>query len=1167
MDDEIGESESGDEQKSESKAQTNRVPDESLADKASFVGVGEGEQYSEVFWDNAVTTTLYQIHPRVPSLTTLLECQYKFDSEHIHVRTVKYKMTTRGGNRDRANIDVVLKAGGYERKNSPDTMRQDAQWHNYVVTLSVPLGTYDVEVYLQMRIQYDGPDNDVEDWEGWSDKIIPARTPVIQSPLPNTLVTMPFLVKGNGHWQKGAIRILGPRENIIGIAALKGDGNWEASIYLPLEDMSFYAKQVVGTEISVASNVIKIRQFVTSITSPVENAWVTHPQLFFSGTCISGTTITVVEAKDHAATLSTPRVFNSISWNVGLKPDKTLPSGNLAIQARQQSPGWSDSYSAVVNVMVLGYPVISTSAPLQNPSFKLEGGNGVKGAVVEIFQNSTSKLLGRSAVLTSDKWVVDLINVPSGNLSLVAEQVITIHRSGRGTPQTFKIIPPVVEITGPDSNVPQNTSFTLTGKGAVANATIKVLKDLGNDPPLASKVVVAAGDWSIQLTGLAPGVLSLVAVQEVDGIPSARSGARPFKIRPPKLTAPDVTYPTDSTVKFSGNGHDRATVQITINSGPSPTPPPSVGVASGKWETIATNWAAGEYALTIVQKLSDGAGGWIESLPLDFTFDKTLPDVSDLKHTVEYRPTFSGKGFNGATVHVFCPDRVNLAAPETVVVGNEWSTTASAVWGPSNDREVHVKQTLNGQWSPNWRILKVRTPPLAPGLNVPSEEGLCPEFSGTGWSTAKVHINFSDDPQPYVVTVVAEVWTFRRTTPFSGNTLHKIEVHQVAEGLDSPKVARTFTVYPVIEQPVIIYPPEGKEVPRDISVTGSGGMEGATMRLWDDRYEKYLTPPQLVPPGGEWSIDLRGLTFEEHAIRAEQTIYARPFKRSEQRKFKAVVPPPEFTCPSDGQKLSRTSTLSGKGMPYAQVKVWMLGDTSAPFTEARVDRTGDWNAEVTLPVGEKTIWAVQIYDNDGDPQTSKDSDRVTYQVVPKAPDIESPTKDDHAGRVLVVSGFGVSGDTVTVKVGSTHQSAPVKADRTWWVRLELNQPGGEPLLEVVSALGEFVSEPATRPIVLGTYWPTIEVPAPGSWVANPVSLAGNGRQGVGAVVSWFNPDLELSANIPVDPLNGWQAQAGPSLMTGGQWSRFRQSLNDSEKRSDWVDSERFEVEPGSSKRS
>lgn len=857
------------------------------------------------------------------------------------------------------------------------------------------------------------------------------------------------------------------------------------------------------------------------------------------------------------------------TWS-GLSNYEFVESGSYTIVAYQKLRGVLSEESRSRSFEFYVPPKILKPSPstTQNSSFQMEGNHGEPGAQLVVLEKADPSIsYGTTTVTaTNGSWSIAVSGLPLRWIELVVKQFVGSTTSiSAALPLEIGIPAPVIGT--PPSGSTQDISFRIAGTGALPTATVEIFEDLLNSPPLGSTAASVA-TWYMDLKELAPGPLSLVAMQTLNGRPSPRSGARNFKIRPAELATVTVEQTDGATLVFSGNGHYNVKLQTEIHFTVPPTvsvPPKTLVQPDGKWQTTATDWPFGEYDVEVIQQVSDNANGWIQSLPYKFKVVKRLPDVSDLKHTEEYRPTFSGKGFNGATVHVNHRNSANLAAPTTVVSGNEWSTTAYEIWGPSNNREAHIRQTLNGQWSPTWCVLEVTIPPLAPGLNVPSEEGLYPEFSGTGYSGAEVCINFSDDSQPYKAPVVAEVWTCKRDTPFIAGIPHIIEVTQVAEGLESPKAAKTFTVYPVVEQPVITYPLEGSEVPRDLSVTGSGGMAGATMRLWDERYGKYLTPPQCLANDGEWVIALTGLAFDEHVIRAEQTIYSRPFKRSERRMFEAVVPPPEITCPNGGQKLPRTSTLTGKGMPHARVEVWRHGETSAPLTEANVDGEGNWSAKVTLPVGDKTICALQTYDDNGVPQKSRASDRVTYQVVPKAPDIESPTTDEHAGRVLVVSGFGVAGDTVTVKVGTEQQSEPVRADRTWSVRLELGQPGGDSLLEVVSALGEFESEPATRPIVLRTYLPTVEVPAPGSWVVNPVLLSGSGRQGVGEVVSWFDPDRVLDADIHVDPQDGWQAQAGLSLMTGGQWSRFRQSLNDVEKGSDWVVSKRYEVHPGSSK--
>ena len=72
-----------------SAAQVTEMEDGSLREQ------GDGEQFSEVFWAQAVETTLYQTHPRVPTLQTQMVCQYQFENNRIYVRTLRYRMTTR----------------------------------------------------------------------------------------------------------------------------------------------------------------------------------------------------------------------------------------------------------------------------------------------------------------------------------------------------------------------------------------------------------------------------------------------------------------------------------------------------------------------------------------------------------------------------------------------------------------------------------------------------------------------------------------------------------------------------------------------------------------------------------------------------------------------------------------------------------------------------------------------------------------------------------------------------------------------------------------------------------------------------------------------------------------------------------------------------------------
>jgi hypothetical protein len=131
----------------------------------------------------------------------------------------------------------------------------------------------------------------------------------------------------------------------------------------------------------------------------------------------------------------------------------------------------------------------------------------------------------------------------------------------------------------------------------------------------------------------------------------------------------------------------------------------------------------------------------------------------------------------------------------------------------------------------------------------------------------------------------------------------------------------------------------------------------------------------------------------------------------------------------------------------------------------------------------------------------------------------------------------------------------------------LDQPGGSHGLVAVAQSEGFESEDSEpRMVVLGTYLASIDMPATGDWLANPVEFKGQGRPGIGQVVSGYNPDHVLAADLIVED-RGWQGVSTQVLSAGGHWCRFKQTLDDGGEDgtvSGWVESGRFEVLPPSS---
>jgi hypothetical protein len=880
-------------------------------------------------------------------------------------------------------------------------------------------------------------------------------------------------------------------------------------------------------------------------------------------------TITLHNAANNGL-LGNAVIQSNGSWSANVTlPDQAQP---LTFYAIQQIGSYFSVNSNQKTVTLLRVaPVIDSPKPgevVAVGSQLLLRGRGTPGKTIDVMTPGGAILHATATVKADRTWeaVFNLANYPNGG-------TVVMQAGHRGMddwsqPQSF-ILLAMPTITTPDNGAVSDPRGPISGDGCISGAIVEVLKDLDHSFKVGQGAVGTNGQWSITtfIRDMPPGPFSIVARQTLQSVPSSISDPRAVKVRPPALTTPTITFPTESAVKFSGAGHTGATVDITVVSGPGGTAPPAVQVAGGRWETTATNWSFGNYQLTVTQKVPDNAGGWITSQPVSFAVTREMPDVSDVRYTTDYQPAFSGKGFTGATVRLFDEGGGTHPAPDAIVSGGQWSSRASAVWGPTFERLVQIKQFVGNQWSPNYVTVKVTIPPLAPGLNAPVENGLSPQLSGTCWPGAVVNVKYSDSATVHRPSGNGGTWTFRRDTPFAPEIPHTVTVTQTAAGQTSPPVSKTFVVYAPIPKPVITYPSANLEVGRDLTVRGRDGMAGATMQLRDAQFGRNLGSPKTLTSNGEWSIDLRTLDFRRYTIDAKQVRNDRESERSVPCVFDVVLMPPVIEVPQQGGKLSRTSKLSGTAMPRGKVEILLEGVTEPLLSDIPVGADGRWEGEVTLPVGTKTLRARQTFET----QSSKDSPPRTYSVVPAAPFIETPATGEHIGRRAVISGFGVPGDSVAVKLAGTGRmvlgQSPVLKDSTWSVMVDIDLPGGRYGVVVVASYGEFDSEDSPqRPVLLGTFMPAFDLPAAGHWPGHPVSFKGQGRPGSGQVMSWYNPEQMWTPTVPVT-IRGWEGGASQTLPHGGNWCRFKQTITDNADGatvSDWGESKRFEVLPASS---
>ncbi|WP_238156271.1 hypothetical protein [Pseudomonas baetica] len=850
-----------------------------------------------------------------------------------------------------------------------------------------------------------------------------------------------------------------------------------------------------------------------------------------------------------------------------------LQQGLNTLVVKEAMPGWlGEVFSRAIKIKyyltpTITKPGVNQIVPGRGIDFE---GNCTPGMLIAVVDgNDQNFAYTEGKFFDTTHWKLTLksdMDLPSGPRTVQTMFRLPDLTYGLGPKITFIVKnlsdpPRVPDINSPDILSIQNQKFPAWGYGGVAGAKVKCFLDGENIP--RGETTARDNFWQADIE-LPPGTRSLVVEQTLNGMASGRSIPRAFRIRPPKVETATFDTPTDNkVVSFSGLGYTGASVEIRITSGPAGASPPRiVEVVGGEWKTTAPNWPYGTYKLEVIQKVPDNASRWIESEPLPLTVDHVLPDVSAVEVIADYQPIFSGQGYTGATVKLFNADGVTPIAPEVKVYEGKWKTTATDVWGPTLNRKVYIKQYLNGQSSAKWIDVPVTIAPRAPEVTEVLEYELSPKIIGTGWPGAILTLVYNVDGIFHKPPNNNGRWEFKRTLPFEPGLTHRFTVIQHYAGQTSSPASGTFVVYRPMVQPRITYPGPNAKVGRDVTVSGDGGMKGATMQLRNVRSGRDLGPPVVLITDGAWSIKVVGLVFDLHTIDAQQTLDGRLSARSQPVAFDVVLLPPEITVPEQNDTRERTSLVRGTGIPFGNVELWLAGMTSPWHTNIDVRANGDWEMHVSLPVGNKTLWARQTFVLDGKTHESQNTEPVTYAVVPAAPFIESPAADEHVGRRMVVSGFGVVGDTVMATLGAAMGNDEVKPDRTWSITLDADQIGGVRDLVVVSTCSDFESAPAKQTVVQGTYLPTLSRPEAGRRVANPVQFAGQGRAGIGEVRSWYDPDLKWVSQVIVTD-GAWHATATQSLPGNGCWCWFRQTLTDDangETVSDWVLSNRFEVD-------
>lgn len=843
-----------------------------------------------------------------------------------------------------------------------------------------------------------------------------------------------------------------------------------------------------------------------------------------------------------------------------------MPGGSdsLTFYAKQQigslTPLYSHRRTVDLIYVTLKTPALNAVVRADQVVFKGEGSlNTQVWAVVP----NVGTPLSETVTVKSDKtW--EASSKPLGSGIWVAQAAYQISNGPiRYTEEhrPFTVLDKLA-ISGPSGN--QDMSFTVSGTNGLTGASVAVKIDF-NNTSVGGGEVGAGGAWSARVQMPKAGPTSLVAEQTYQGVTSQRSIARAFKIKPPKLTNIQVTYPNPGVVRFSGAGYESGTrVEIFITNG-------ALQVytevkADRSW---SIDWPdqppSSARQMDARQGVVDGAG-WIYSDWADrFTVTVPVP-VPSLTVSVgtDRKPVFSGTGHSWtgqptARIEVRRVGESTPAAPIANVANNTWSSIAAEAWNPGTYfvearqlfKPAGESSDLRSEPTPS-REFTIRAP-------VPTVEfrhdGLTPRFSGTCLAGGQVQLWFDGDPDsPYDAVVSGTTWSFTRDEPFMPGA-YTARVKQSFGGQTSDEVLQPFDI--VVLKPVITSPID-EDVDHNPVIRGTGGIPGATMRVHEFVSERPLGEAPVT--GNEWSVPiLEDLSFGDHQVYAVQQYDRWPSEKSEPVSFKVILFPPTIEYPQPGDAMARVSIIDGyarkaSGVDTATVELWLDGADEPLATVRARGVDGYWSYETHLPVGTYTLRAKQFFQ--GKPSDFGPDHEFT--AVPAIPLIESPALQQHLGATATISGHGYVGDWVEVAWSDAPDTllgrAQVQANRTWSIPLAITRAAGTHSLMVQQECEGYRSGwSAAHEVLLLSPAPTFTSPEAGHWFAGQVFFEGTGAAGKDVDVSyWFDARQLMAQDRPVAD-GAWTGAPEAPLAPGSHWAKARQSGTD------WGDSPRFEV--------
>ena len=722
-------------------------------------------------------------------------------------------------------------------------------------------------------------------------------------------------------------------------------------------------------------------------------------------------------------------------------------------------------------------PPVITSPGTQWTSTPTIRGTGTSGLEVVLFHNQYPQVQAGRAEVKNGLWSFTPTSPwpMQDPYYLIAEQTRYGEYSRPSNPISFALLikPVITGVSVTMAGVP-----TIVGAGGLGGAIIEILFEGGNGSVQMSTTVNANSTWEVTASrAWVANTYHIVARQRgrVTGALSDVSDAKTFSVLPGKPGFDNPGFVKTNRPFLSGTGLNGATIGV-YQPGQS-TPFATTNVVGGIWRVQLSKdlWSADPLVLEARQTLNAETS---KSDPMSFTV-LLPPEIFNVAVSSDGKPTFFGRGLEGAKIEIFLEGGVGGVQLSTdVKTGGQWSIAASSAWQVKTHnvraRQVGKNPLHQSDWSAlttfsvNPGVLTI-SPPQKPHL-----PWLVLTVTGVNPAATKLRMYaLIAGGTRDIAGVFSGTGGTRQFTPTQPWALdyHVVKVVQSVGDLPSaPSESVLFMVAfgpPEIESPQMnaylnigdsfygkSYTGNGVRI---VVYPGSNYNEVAS--AIPDVDGNWVSTPLQMGPGkydvrvfGEWN----GLRSQYYGLRQ---FFVRPPQ--------PIITPPSLPV-SPRQALEiRTHVQGGSTRVFTDV-----GEVRGIISNV-VGGSRLFTPSVDWPVGEGSVWTVARVQN----VDSLPSEAVQFAVAPPAPLIHEPANQSHQPAEVRLSGSCLAGAIVYVLAADGNLLAEAQVTGNGWTaEYQAWQPGVTRVqaMQVVKGLNSPLS--ALREFFIKPYAPSISLP-------------------------------------------------------------------------------------------